>query len=53
MTLEIDGFKVVHLKDEFYFGEVMSNVKMEKEQKQRATDEAIDNIICIHRLTTL
>lgn len=30
ITLEIDGFKIVSMIDEFFFGEVMSKVEMEK-----------------------
>ncbi|XP_020871102.1 uncharacterized protein LOC110225640 [Arabidopsis lyrata subsp. lyrata] len=46
MTLEIDGFKVVPLMDEFALYEVMSKEELEKERKRRLDREAGDNIIC-------
>ncbi|EFH50591.1 predicted protein [Arabidopsis lyrata subsp. lyrata] len=46
MTLEIDGFKVVPLMDEFSFAEIMSKEELEKEQRRRLDKEAGDNIIC-------
>ncbi|CAL9248940.1 unnamed protein product [Arabidopsis halleri] len=46
MTLEIDGFEVVPIMDEFAFAEVMSKKDVENEMKRRADKEAIDDIIC-------
>ncbi|CAE6014369.1 unnamed protein product [Arabidopsis arenosa] len=46
MTLEIDGFKVVPIMDEFSFAEVMSKAEIEREKKRREDKEAVDNIIC-------
>ncbi|CAE6108105.1 unnamed protein product [Arabidopsis arenosa] len=46
MTLEIDGFKMVPLIDEFAFSEVMSKEEFAKENRRRLDKEAGDNIIC-------
>ncbi|KAG7558554.1 MULE transposase domain [Arabidopsis thaliana x Arabidopsis arenosa] len=46
MMLEIDGFKMVPLIDEFAFGEVMSKEEFAKENRRRLDKEAGDNIIC-------
>ncbi|CAE5957890.1 unnamed protein product [Arabidopsis arenosa] len=46
MTLEIDGFKVVPILDEFAFAEVMSKDDVEKERRRRADKAVGDSIIC-------
>ncbi|CAE5986636.1 unnamed protein product [Arabidopsis arenosa] len=46
MTLEVDGFKVVPILDEFCFAEVMSSADLEKERERRAAKAAVDDIIC-------
>lgn len=45
MTLEIDGFEVVPIMDEFAFAEVMSKEDVEKEMQRRAGKAAIDDIM--------
>ncbi|KAG7534144.1 Transposase MuDR plant [Arabidopsis thaliana x Arabidopsis arenosa] len=46
MTMEVDGFKVVPILDEFCFAEVMSSADLEKERERRAAKAAVDDIIC-------
>lgn len=46
MALEIDGFKVVPIMDEYAFAHVMSKAEMDREKQRRADKDAIDNIIC-------
>lgn len=46
MTLEIDGFQVVPIMNDFTFVEVMSKKDVETEMQRQADKAAIDDMIC-------